>query len=307
MKRLTITAKIIIVCLIVGGAFGLYKLAESQGWVAKIAPQGKQERPIEKGTFNFSKEVATTNNKKDDDKTIRVSVVTWGGYAGGEYFNGGFKPFDDSRYLKDYGIKVEFVLIDDPVNALEAWKAGSVDVLWTTVDSFVTMVAPLKEYSPKIIFQADWSRGGDAIVSRRGIETVADLKGKKVSVAFGSPSHTFLLWLLDAGDLQYSDIQVVQAPSAVDSAAYFKAGKVDAAVVWSPDDEDCVTTVPGAKVLKSTKAATHIIADVFFAKEKFIQSHRNELKALVEGWLIGASEINTSEEAKKRAAKILAG
>lgn len=42
----------------------------------------------------------------------------------------------------------------------------------------------------------------------------------------------------------------------------FKAGSVDAAVVWSPDDDDCVSKIAGAKKLKSTREATHIIADV---------------------------------------------
>lgn len=308
MRRMKTSAKVIIVLFVLGGVFGLYKLAENQGWLSKIAPQGKQEQDIAKGTFSFGgdKEKATPVSK-DGDKPIRVSVVTWGGYAGGQYFNNGFKPFEESRFYRDYGVKVEFIVNDDPVASMESWKAGAVDVMWTTVDAFTTMVAPLKEYSPKIIFQADWSRGGDAIVVRRGIESVADLKGKKVAVSFASPSHTFLLWLLDAGDIKYSEIQVVQAPSAVDAAAYFKAGKVDAAVVWSPDDEDCVTNVKGSKVLKSTREATHIIADVFFAKDSYIQSHKKELKGLVEGWMTGASEINTSDEAKKKAAKILAG
>lgn len=307
MRRLTLTAKILIVAVFLGGSFGLFKLAESKGWISSIAPAPKQEKDIDKGTFNFSKEVAKAVNTNEAERPIKVSVVTWGGYAGGQYFNGGFKPFDESRYLRDYGLKVEFIVNDDFNASVEAWKAGETDLLWTTVDSFVTMVGNLKEHAPKIIFQADWSRGGDAVVVRRGIETVTDLKGKKVAVAFGTPSHTFLLWLLDAGDVKYSEVQVVQAPSAIDAASYFKAGKVDAAVVWSPDDEDCVKSVAGAKVMKSTKEATHIIADVFFAKDKFIQSHKKELKSLVEGWMIGASEINGADAIRKKAAKILAG
>ena len=113
-----------------------------------------------------------------------------------------------------------------------------------------------------------------------------------------TPSHTFLLWLLKAGDMTLDDVKIVEAPSAIDAAAYFKAGKVDAAVVWSPDDADCVANVKGAKVLKSTREASHIIADVFYVKQSFLDKYETELKNLVEGWLIGAAEINSSEEAK---------
>ena len=239
------------------------------------------------------------------DQPIKVCVVTWGGYAGGQYFNNGFKASKDSRYYKEYGIQVEFIVIDDFQNSRDAWKASKCDLLWITADSFPTEVAALKDYEPQILFQADWSRGGDAIVVKPGINTVNDLRGKKVSVAFGTPSHTFLLKMLEAGGLRYSDINVVEAPSAVDSATYFKAGKVDAAVVWSPDDEDCVKNVSGAKVLQSTRTASNIIADVFYAKKSYIEKHRRELVSLIKGWMIGAAEINNDKAAKEKAIKIL--
>jgi len=77
-------------------------------------------------------------------------------------------------------------------------------------------------------------------------------------------------------------------------------------VVWSPDDEDCVTKVPGARVLESTRNASHIIADVFIAKKQFIQSNKAQMEKLYTGWMIGASELNSNEANKTKAAKILA-
>lgn len=302
MKKLTTFAKVMIVAFVMGGFFGIFQLAKSQGWLNTLAPPEKTTGEVPKV---FSK-AATTDDTKPSDKPLKVGVVTWGGYAGGEYFNEGFEPSEKSRYFKDYKMKVQFLVLDDFNTSREAFKAGEVDVLWITADSFPTEVDALKQYDPKIFFQADWSRGGDAIVARRGIQSVTDLKGKKVAVAFGTPSHTFLLWMLEAGDMKYSDVEVIQAPSAIDAAAYFKAGKVDAAVVWSPDDEDCIKSVQGSSILRSTKQATHIIADVFYAKSEFIKSHRKELKSFIEGWVIGAAEINGSDEAKKKAAKILA-
>jgi NitT/TauT family transport system substrate-binding protein len=40
--------------------------------------------------------------------------------------------------------------------------------------------------------QVDWSRGGDAIIVKRGINSVNDLKGKKIAVAVPSPAQTLL-------------------------------------------------------------------------------------------------------------------
>jgi NitT/TauT family transport system substrate-binding protein len=270
---------------------------------ALLFVRGVKKTPSDVGPASSQTTGKTT---RDSDGTpINVCVVTWGGYAGGQYFNNGFKASKESRYYKDYGIQVAFLVIDDYQNSRDAWKAGKCDLLWTTADSFPTEAAALRSFEPQILFQADWSRGGDAIVVSRGINTANDLRGKKVSVAFGTPSHTFLLKMLEASNLRYDEITVVEAPSAVDSATYFKAGKVDAAVVWSPDDDDCVKNVPGSKVLLSTKKASNIIADVFYAKKNYVEKHHKELVYLIKGWLQGAAEINNDAAAKEKAVKIL--
>ncbi|MEZ4773966.1 MAG: phosphate ABC transporter substrate-binding/OmpA family protein [Bacteroidia bacterium] len=287
--KLTNFSKFLIFLFVVAGiVFGLSKMKKS-GFFDNLIPKDKAEG---------------THHAKDAD-VINIGVVTWGGYAGGQYFNEGFEASEASRFYKDYGLLVNFKVLDDYDASREAFKADEVNLLWATIDAFPTEVEGLKDYDPQVVFQADWSRGGDAIVVRRGINNVSDLKGKKIAVAPMSPSHTFLIWLLEAGDLKTSDVEIVQVPSAIDAADAFKSGTVDAAVVWSPDDQDCVEKVPGAKILENTKNASHIIADVFYAKKSWLDANRDKVAKLYEGWMIGAGEINSSEEAKQKAAKIL--
>ncbi|MEM9824174.1 MAG: phosphate ABC transporter substrate-binding/OmpA family protein, partial [Bacteroidota bacterium] len=248
----------------------------------------------------------TSKSSGGDGDVINIGVVTWGGYAGGQYFNEGFEANTRSRFYKDYGFKVAFKILDDFEASRAAFKNDEVNLLWATIDAFPTEVESLRAFDPKVVFQADWSRGGDAIVVRRGINTVADLRGKKIAVAKLSPSHSFLIWLLDAGGLSVNDVTLVKQASAIDAAAAFKGKLVDAAVVWSPDDEDCVNSVPGARVLENTKSASHIIADVFIAKGDYVKRNRERLEQLYEGWMIGAAEINSNDGNKRKAAKILA-
>lgn len=286
--RLTPFSKLIITLIIVGGiGYGLYSL------------NGNPE--IKKTITNSNKDLP-----EGFKETINIGVVTWGGYAGGEYFNEGFKANEQSRFFTEYGFKVNFEVIDDFDASREAFKNGNIDLLWATIDALPTEMEGLSQFDPQVVFQSDWSRGGDAIVVRRGINSVADMKGKKIAVAPMTPSHSFLLWLLDAGDLSFTDVTIVEVPSAIDAADAFKSNTVDAAVVWSPDDQDCVSKVPGARILESTKNASHIIADVFIAKKQFIQAHKEQLEKLYTGWMIGASEINRSEANKVKASKILA-
>jgi len=238
---------------------------------------------------------------------IVVSVVTWGGYAGGEYFNGGFESSDQSRYVTELNTKVSFKLDDQVATGRQSFLNGNRNVLWATVDALPTEINHLKVNGkyPKVFFQSDWSRGGDAIVAKTSIHSVKDLKGKKVSCAFNTPSHSMLLKMLDANDMTVQDLNIIKVDDATASAQAYQSGNVDAAVVWSPDDETCVKKVPDTHVLISSKEASHIISDVFIASDEYIQSHHKELVALVKGWLKGAAELNSNPEAKQKAAAIL--
>jgi NitT/TauT family transport system substrate-binding protein len=295
--QLTPVSKFLITLALVAGIFfGGKWILENTGFGKNMKSEAEKE-----GDSSSS-----SSSSSSSDDVIKVGVVTWGGYAGGQYFNNGFKPNDGSNFRKDYGFDVEFKVLDDFEASRAAWKNGDVDLLWTTVDAFPTEAAGLSDYDPQIVFQADWSRGGDAIVVRRGINSVADLKGKKIAVAELTPSHSFLLWMLEAGGLKMSDVQIVKQASAIDAAAVFKAQQVDAAVVWSPDDVLSVQAVAGSKILQSTKSATNIIADAFIAKKSWIENNPTKVQQLYEGWMKGASEINKNAAAKQKAAKILA-
>ena len=293
--KATPLAKILGLAIIAGVVFFGFKYLQNSGVMSKIVPTSSQGK-------------STTAVKVGGKKVtpLRVCTNTWIGFAPGVYFNGGLPATAESRFTTEFGVPVELTINDDFQSSLDAWKADKVDLICNTADVLPVIFPNIMPLEPRVVFQIDWSRGGDVVVAVSSIKTVADLKGKHVAVAFGTPSQTLLLWVLAAGGLHYSDVQVVKAPTAIDAATYFKDGKVDAAVMWSPDDEDCVAKVAGAHVLRSTREASNAIGDIFYAKASFIQSHQKELKALVEGWTKAAAEINNSPEAKAQATALMA-
>jgi NitT/TauT family transport system substrate-binding protein len=300
MARLTTLSKFLIALVIVGLVyFGITYFLKSDAGKG-MAEKAKTETGSGGGGGIFG------GGKSDASDAIKVGVVTWGGYIGGQYFNEGFEANTNSRFYKDYGFKVDFKILDDPTASRNAWKNGEVDLLWATIDALPTEMSALAQYDPKVVFQSDWSRGGDAIVARRGISSIGDLRGKKISVAEMSPSHSFLIWMLNAGGMTVNDVQLVKVPSPIEAADAFKANQVDAAVVWSPFDEECIQKVPGSRILESTRNASNIIADVFIAKGAWLDQNREKVQQLYEGWMKGAAEINASASNKTRAAAILA-
>ena len=128
------------------------------------------------------------------------------------------------------------------------------------------------------------SNGADAIVVRKGINDVQSLKGKKVAYAVGTASHTLLLNVLESSGLKMSDIDGYQVADGVEAANAFKNNQCDAAVVWAPDDEDCVASQAGAKVLVSSAVASQIIADGLLVKQSVLKEKHDLILKLVKGF-----------------------
>ena len=220
--------------------------------------------------------------------------------------NGGMAANKDSVFTRDYGIEVEMLQIDDLEKSRDAFRAGGdkggVDIMWTTVDTFALEYGGLSRLNPKAILQYDWSRGGDAIAVDRSIRSVADLKGKRLATAEASPSHYFGLYVLTQGGLANRDVNWVFTASAVDAANVFKAGKVDAAVSWSPDVYVAAREREGGHILASTKEASNLIADVFVARGDFLEQHPEDARRFVAGWLKGVEMVQKNPD---RAAVLL--
>ncbi len=125
---------VLLLVVVIGGYYAL-RYASSHGMI----PQGKPG-----GSLRPS-QVRTGKVSNASSEPITVCVVTWPGYAGGEYFNGGFAASTDSRYYRDYGIKVAFKVIEQFVPSREAWKADKCQAIWQTADAFPTEVVGLKD------------------------------------------------------------------------------------------------------------------------------------------------------------------
>ena len=315
-SKLLITLGIILIVFF-GGQWVYNNTSFGQGLKDTVEEaKAEQEAQAKNGNNNSSSSTASdlestkaeTVGSKDEngDKVLRVQLVSWGGYAPGLYFNEGAQANARSRFYIDYGFKVDFKLNNDLLGAMDAWIAGEYDVLVQTADAFPLYTAPddINALGPKAFMQVDWSRGGDAIIVKRGIKTVNDLKGKRIAIAVPSPAQTLLISSLEAAGLQYSDVTVVETSDNLAAAELFKGNDVDAAVVWSPDDILATQAVPGSKILLTTNEQSHIIADILFAKQSFIDNNKKMVNQFYEGWMTGVAELQ-SDATQKKAAKYL--
>jgi NitT/TauT family transport system substrate-binding protein len=289
---------VLIVIAIVGAFFGIQALKKNGGLekvTNAVAPaSGGSSGPVIKVT------------KVQGVKPLIVVVNTWVGYASIVYYNGGLDATATSRFYTEQGVPIQIVIMENFTDSRNAWRNGLADVITNTADVLPTEVGGLISFEPKVFGQCDWSRGGDKVIVRPGINNISDLKGKTVGVAIGTPSQTLIIRSIETGEVAYEDIIVKPMGTAGDAKNAFINGSVDVAIVWSPDDEDCLAAVPGSKVLISTKEAQFCIADVFYAKAEYIKNHRKEIEGFTAGMLKAAAELNSNPAARTAAQKLMA-
>ncbi len=263
--------------------------------------------PPVKGTAQYGK-------LADNDNTVRFALNVWAGWAPIVWANEGFAPKKIWKTPDGKEFKLELVIIDNPVEMRDSYAAGDVHIGWGTldmvplfVDGFVDRAGKPKDsrVMPRIYQQVDWSNGGDGIIARDTIKTVADLRGKTIALAENSPSHYFLLNMLVASGVQPSEVSLQGTGNAFEAAAEFNNNKkMSAAVSWAPDIYN-LEKVKGNRLLVTTLTANKLIADVWFARADFAQENPSICEALVRGIFDGMTELK-DEANRMKVAELMA-
>jgi NitT/TauT family transport system substrate-binding protein len=242
------------------------------------------------------------------DRTVRFAINVWAGWSPIILANNGFKPGKVWKSPGGKDFKVELVLIDDPIAMRDAYAAGTIHIGWATLDMIPLFLEGLRKDSrvmPRVYQQIDWSNGGDGIVVRDAIKTIADLRGKTVVLAQNSPSHFFVLNALINGGVQPAEVDFKFTQDAFQAAAAFNADKRIAGVVsWAPDIYN-LEKVKGNHMLVNTSTANKLIADVWFARADFANDNADIIEGLVRG-VFDAMQDLKSQESKAKVSKLMA-
>lgn len=137
------------------------------------------------------------------------------------------------RRFKERGVEVSWAEFSSGPPLLEALGAGAID-FGPTGD-----VPPLfaQAAGGNLVYAGTYrgSPAGSAILVRKDspIQSIADLKGKRVAFKRGSSAHNFTVKALRSAGLAITDVNASDL-SPSDAAAAFTAGQIDAWAIWDP-------------------------------------------------------------------------
>lgn len=183
-------------------------------------------------------------------------------------------------WFKEAGVDVEFLWFDY-VPSMDAYVSGKADaVCMTNGDALVT--GATGKPSVAIIIN-DFSNGNDMIVAAPGIESVKDLKGKKVGLEEGFVSHLLLLTGLEKAGLGADDVTIVNTPTN-ETPQVLASKAVDAIGAWQPSSGQALKVLPGSKPVFTSADAPGIIYDVLAVSSESLEKRRDDWMKVTKVW-----------------------
>ncbi|WP_287109917.1 ABC transporter substrate-binding protein [Methylobacillus sp.] len=229
---------------------------------------------------------------------VKLATSAWIGYAP-------FYVAVEKNLFDKYGVKVELQDFADPALMPSALQSGSIHGAMYTYDQVIMLVANGHDF--RVVMPIDYSNGADALVASKKIKSIAELKGRRVAYPFSTCDNLLVNYALKSAGLTEADIKGVDTtPENVPAAL---ASGVDAGATYEPNVTKALKLKTGAgfHTLYTSASAPGLITDVLYFPAKFIKQNKEQVTAIIRGYLDGLDYMNKHpQEAQAIIAKQLA-
>ena len=247
---------------------------------------------------------------------VKLPVITWGGEYAMTYANGNAAHTANGSLFNKAGWCFDLALQDDPKKQLSDYVTGKTPFLRGTtgmINAAAEFLSSDLRLQPVTIVLLTRSTGGDALVVGPGINTLADLKGKRIAMQGYGPHMDFGSATLTVGGFTIKDVTIVWTKDLVGvngdtPAAALLNKKADAAFVITPDALTLTTVSAngtcaegcskGAKILFTTVSASYVIFDVYAVRADYFNAHKAELFEFAKAIMKSQEELNALNKAK---------
>jgi sulfonate transport system substrate-binding protein len=212
------------------------------------------------------------------DTTPAKTVVRIGYQRGGEYWN---LLKAQGTLEKRFGpdVEVTWSLFTAGPPLLEALNAGAIDI--GSVGEVPPIFAQAAGAPLLYVAQQAGSGAGSAIIvgENSSVQSLADLKGKKVAFTKGSSAHLLLIRALEKHGLTYGDVEpaFLQPPEA---RAALEGGSVDAWVIWNPFLEAALQELNARIVVDGADVSP--TKGYVIAARSFVEQQPDKVTAIIE-------------------------
>jgi NitT/TauT family transport system substrate-binding protein len=207
------------------------------------------------------------------------------------------------KWATKYGIKIKLTQVNDYVESINQYTAGTFDACVMTNMDMLTIPAAGGVDSTALIV-GDFSNGNDGIVLKGKGKKLEDIKGQKVNLVELSVSQYLLVRALSSVGMRERDLKVINTSDA-DIVAAFAAPASTAVVTWKPQ-LSAVLAAPDAQLVFDSSKIPGEIIDLLVANTATLNANPKLGKALVGAWYEALSVMFKNDAAAKAAQTAMA-
>lgn len=229
--------------------------------------------------------------------------VAWSIYVGWMPWDYAERSGILKKWADRYGIKIKLTQVNEYVESINQYTAGSFDACVMTNMDMLTIPAAGGVDSTALIV-GDFSNGNDGVVLKGKGKTLADIKAQKVNLVELSVSHYLLARALSTVGLRERDLKIVNTSDA-DVVAAFRAPATTALVTWKPQ-LSTVLAMPDAQLVFDSSKIPGEILDLMVVKTEVLNANPKFGKALVGAWYETLAVMFKNDEAGRAAQTAMA-
>ncbi|MBF2003190.1 MAG: aliphatic sulfonate ABC transporter substrate-binding protein [Synechococcales cyanobacterium M58_A2018_015] len=217
--------------------------------------------------------------------SVRLGFSAWPGWFP-------WQVAQDAGIFEANNVAVDLKWFDGYLESINALTAEQIDANSQTLGDTVSSVAGGADQV--VVLVNDNSTGNDKVIVREGINSITDLKGKKVAAEEGTVDHFLLLLGLRKAGMTAQDIEFVPLETGK-AAAAFVAEQVDAVAVFAPFTTQALKR-PGSKELFSSRDFPGAISDHLVFTRKFVDENPDQVQAVVNSWFATLDHIEKNPD-----------
>ena len=188
-------------------------------------------------------------------------------------------------------LPLKLVEMPSATEVMHAFRNHMLEMAALTLDEALFLKQTEKDIQIILVF--DFSHGGDVLLGQPEIDSLNDLKDKKIGVENNAVGAILLDGALTAANLSAADIKII--PLTVNEHfEAFKNHQVDALVTFEPVKTELLSI--GAKDLFDSRQIPERIVDVLVVRKAIIEQRKKSIKQLIEGYFKALAYLKTFPE-----------
>lgn len=235
------------------------------------------------GACGGSSSSSSSGASSSSGSAIRLGFSAWPGWFP-------WQVAEEKGLFAKHGVNVKLTYFESYTDSLNALASGNLDANSQTLNDTVSSVAGGAKQT--IVLTNDNSTGNDQIIVGPGINSLADLKGKKVGAEQGTVDHYLLLLALKKAGLSATEVDFQPLETGA-AAAAFASGRLDAVGAFAPFTTQALAR-SGAKAIATSADFPGAIPDHLVFSRDLVANRPDDVQKLIDTWFDALSFIKAN-------------